>query len=85
MAESSSKTAVPTARSHDWLMWIALALAGIMLLADAYNWSHLDKWTARIGITLVYAAFALLISGGKTVGYLSSGIVAVSVVLTFLL
>ena len=86
MAQSSSKSAAaPSGRKHEWLMWVALALAGIMLLADAYNWNQLDKWTARLGITLVYSAFALLLTGGKTVGYLSSGIVAVAVLLTVLL
>ncbi len=86
VAQSNVKVAaVAKGRRHEWILWLALGIAGVMLLADAYNWTHLDKWTARLGITLIYSAFALLMTGGKTVGYLSSGIVVIALVATFLL
>jgi hypothetical protein len=68
-----------------WIAYIGLFLAGLILLADAYNMTQLDRWTARVGIALVYTAFALVIAKGRTSGTIGSVVVWVAVLLTLFL
>jgi TctA family transporter len=67
-----------------WLVYIALVLAGIMLLADAYYIAQLSKWTARIGIALIYSAIAMFVGNGRWPGHLAVVIVWLAVILTYI-
>ena len=67
-----------------WLVYIALVLAGIMLLSDAYYIAQLSKWTARVGIALIYSAIAMFVGNGRWPGHLAVVIVWLAVVLTYL-
>ena len=67
-----------------WLVYIALVLAGIMLLADAYYIAQLSKWTARIGIALIYSAIAMFVGNGRWPGHLAVVIVWLAVIITYL-
>ena len=67
-----------------WLVYIALVLAGIMLLGDAYYIAQLSKWTARIGIALIYSAIAMFIGNGRWPGHLAVVIVWLAVIITYL-
>jgi len=42
---SESSSAAP--KQPYWVVYIALLLAGILLLADAYDMPQLSRWTAR--------------------------------------
>jgi len=64
-----------------WLIYVALVLAGLLFLADAFGVSHLERWTARLGIALVYSAFALLVGNGRKVGYAATAIIWLPLVL----
>ena len=68
-----------------WLVYVALLIAGILLLADAYYIAHLSKWTARLGIGLIYSAVVLIVSRGRWAGNLALVIVWLAIVLTYIL
>ena len=67
-----------------WLVYGALVLAGFMLLADAYHFAHLSKWTARIGIALIYSAIAMFVGNGRWSGQLAVVIVWLAVIITYI-
>ncbi|MFQ5498067.1 MAG: hypothetical protein ACE5FH_00200 [Candidatus Zixiibacteriota bacterium] len=58
-----------------WLIYVAMLLAGVMVLAHSFGWTGLDRWTARLGIALVYSALALSAGRGKWVGSVATGII----------
>lgn len=68
-----------------WLIYGALILSGILLLADAYSVSSLRRWTARLGIAMLYTAVSLIVGNGRTVGFVATGIVWLALILTYLL
>lgn len=68
-------------RQSLWLVYVSLVIAGIMFLGDAYGLAQMDRWTARIGIALVWSAATLLIGNGRPVGYVATTITWVAVVL----
>ena len=65
-----------------WIAYIGLLIAGIILLADAYNFTQLHRWTARVGIALIYSAFALMLGKGQSSGVIGSLVVWAAVLLT---
>lgn len=67
MAKEDKKTLSDQHKQPYWLIYIALLIAGMLLLTDAYHIAHLNKWTARLGIALIYTAFAFLIGSGRWV------------------
>ena len=67
-----------------WLIYVALLLGGLLLLAHAFELSTLQKWTARLGIALVYSALALVVGNGRAPGYIAVVIVWLCVLLTYL-
>jgi len=73
-----------TAGEPYWLVWVALLLAGLLLLGDAYDISHLSKWTARLGIALVFSAVAMFVGSGRWAGNLAVVIIWLVVVLTYI-
>jgi len=73
-----------TANEPYWLVWVALLLAGLLLLADAYHVAHLAKWTARLGIALVFSAVAMFVGSGRWAGNLAVVIVWLAVLLTYI-
>ncbi|KAA3633421.1 MAG: hypothetical protein DWP97_09210 [Calditrichaeota bacterium] len=68
-----------------WLIYVSLALSGLVLLADAYSIYPLAKWTAKLGIALVYSAFALVVGNGRKSGYTAAAIIVVAVLATFVI
>ncbi len=73
------------ADQHYWIAYIGLFLAGLILLADAYNMTLLNRWTARVGIALIYTAFALVTAKGRVSGTIGSVVIWVAVLLTIFL
>ena len=68
-----------------WIMYVSLLLSGLILLGDAYDISHLARWTARVGLALVYSAVALIAGQGRASGIIATIIIWLSVLLTILL
>lgn len=66
-----------------WLIYISIFLAGLMLLADAFHATALQKISARLGVTLVISAFNLIIGRGKPAGYIATAIIVVALIITF--
>jgi len=66
-----------------WLIYVAIMIAGILLLAQAFGWIQLNKLTARLGIALIYSAIAMLVGQGRWAGNLATVIVWLGVALTY--
>ncbi len=69
----------------NWLIYTALLIAGILLLSDAYGIFHLTKWTARLGIGLIWSAIALLVDKGQWAGNVAVAVVWVAIIATALI
>ena len=67
-----------------WLIYISIFLAGLMLLADAFNFSGLHKISARLGVTLIVSALNLIIGRGQPAGYIATAILVIALIITFL-
>ena len=68
-----------------WMIYIAALLAGILLLADAANIEAGTRVTARLGIGLVYTAFAFIVGGARPSVYIGTTLLWLAIVLTFAL
>jgi len=69
-------------KNQDWLMYMSLLVGGLMLVADAYTWPHLEKWTARLGIAMIYSATALWIGKGNSSSLIGCAILWAAVLVT---
>ena len=67
-----------------WLIYIALLIGGALLIADASQFAPLQKVTAKLGIGMVYSAFALFVGNGRAAGYIATVIIWGAVLATFL-
>ena len=72
-------------KQHHWLIYIAAILSGFLLLADAANFAPATKITARLGIALLYTAFAFLFGKARPSAYIGTTLLWVAVVLTAVL
>ncbi len=76
-----TKTSKPSPkRKMLWLVYLALALSGLLIIGTEFNWPHIEKWTARTGLALVYSAFALSVSNGRKVGAIAAGIIWIAAI-----
>ena len=86
MSDEQQTSSKPKKRKQPlWLIYIALLLSGLLLLADAYDYSHLGRWTGRFGVVLVFSAVALVIGNGRQAGFVAVGIVWVAVIASYLI
>lgn len=65
-----------------WLIYLSLFLSGVLLIGNAFGLIHLMKWTLKLGIGLLYSAFALVIGNGRKSGYIGVAILWISITLT---
>lgn len=72
-------------KSIYWLIYLSLLLSGFLLVADAYDINHLNRWTAKFGISLIFTAITLLIGNGRKEGFTAAVLIWVSVIGTYLL
>jgi hypothetical protein len=66
-----------------WLVYLALALAGLLLIGDALNFHPLAKLTTRLGAGLIFAALALIMGKDSSVGVIATAIVWIAIIITF--
>jgi len=83
-AEPASKARPPSKKQPYWLVYFSFLLAGLVLLADAYNLAHLHWWTVKLGIALIYSALSLFIGNGRAAGFIAAAVVWLAVLATFL-
>lgn len=72
-------------KSMNWLIYLSLILSGILLLADAFDATYFNRMTARIGIGLLFTAFALIVGAGHKKTPIAIGILLASILTTFFL
>ncbi|MCX6830367.1 MAG: hypothetical protein NT002_13965 [candidate division Zixibacteria bacterium] len=65
-----------------WLIYLALIISGVLLMADAIHWHALTRLTVRLGVALIFTAIALFAGKDKPIGIISIGIVWLAVVIT---
>ena len=68
-----------------WPLWSGLLLAGVLLLAEAFGVAHLTKWTARLGIGLIYSAAVVIAAGGRWPAFTGVAAVWISIILCYIL
>jgi hypothetical protein len=81
-AGPASKARPPSKKQHYWLVYFSLLLAGLLLLADAFGYAHLQRWTVKLGIALIYSALSLFIGNGRAVGFIAAVVVWLAVLAT---
>jgi hypothetical protein len=83
---ASGTAAKPVAKKRSsWIMYVALILAGLILIAEAFGLATLNRWTAKIGIALLYTALAYLVGQDRVVATIGVVIVWAAVILTLVL
>jgi hypothetical protein len=70
-------------RPHHWLIYVSALLAGFLLLSDAVQYGPGIKISARLGVGLVYTAFAFIFVGTRPSSYIGSILLWIAVILTF--
>ena len=83
---SGSKNSSPSEKKpYYWLIYVAALLAGLLLIADAVSFRPVTKITARLGIALLYTAFAFIVGSTRASAIVGTVLVWLAVVLTLFL
>ena len=67
-----------------WMIYLGLAVAAILLLGDGLSIPHLERWTAKVGVALLFTVLFLLVCRSMTRAIIASGIIWLAVIATFL-
>jgi len=87
--DNKNKTATTTTviqkakKQPYWLIYVSIFLAGLILLADAFHVTALQKISARLGVTLIISALNLIIGRNTTAGYAATAIIVIALIITF--
>jgi len=68
-----------------WLLYLSLILSGLLLLADAFDATYFNRLTARLGIGLLFTAFAFIVGAGHKKAPISVGILWGAIIATYFL
>ncbi len=52
-------------KNLNWLIYLSLIISGLLLLADAFDVTYFNRWTAKLGISLLFTAFSFIIGAGQ--------------------
>ena len=83
-AKPASEAKPPSKKQPYWLVYFSLLLAGLVLLADAFDYSYLQRWTLKLGIALVYSALSLFIGNGRAAGFIATAVIWLAVLVTII-
>ncbi len=72
-----------TRKEPYWLLYTSILISGVVLLSDAVAYAPLEKITAKLGIGLLFTAFALIVGNGRKMGFAATGLIWAAVVATF--
>ncbi|MFH2048709.1 MAG: hypothetical protein ABIJ12_04610 [bacterium] len=78
-------TKQPIKKSSYWMIYTSLLIAAVVLLGDGLAISHLNKWTAKVGIALIFTVFFMLVCKNQTKAIIASLIIWVAVIATFVI
>ncbi len=82
-SQENQKTIKAKKKQPWWLVYTSLLLSGMLLLADAYDVTQLHRWTARLGVALVFSAIALIWARGRMPGKIAVAIIWIAVVISY--
>jgi len=68
-----------------WLVYVSAFLSGLVLLTDAIQYAPMQKVSARLGIALVFSAFALIVGRNNTPSVIAAALIWAAVIMTFVL
>jgi len=83
--ESNNPQTATIKKSSFWMIYTSLLIAAIILLGDGLAITHLNKWTAKVGIALLLTVFYLLICKNQTKAVIASVIIWAAVIATFVI
>lgn len=83
MTTTTEKRPAQAKQDHNWLIYGAGLLAGVLLLAEAFGYAPLQKLPARLGVALIYSALAMFVAKGKAAGIIATILLWAAVVVTF--
>ena len=66
-----------------WLIYVSLVLSGLILIGNALEIRFFTKLTARLGIAVIFSAFALLVGKDRPSGIIATAIIWIAVLITF--
>ena len=72
-----------TKKQPYWLIYVSIFLAGLILLADAFHVTALQKVSARLGVTLVISALNLIVGRNTAAGYIATTVIVLALIITF--
>jgi hypothetical protein len=67
-----------------WVLYLALIIAGILLLADALHIGFLTRLSVRLGLGFIFSAIALIAGRDKPLPIISIAVVWLSIVITIM-
>ncbi len=83
---SESGSGAPAKKPQAYgLIYLALLLAGILMLAHAAGYHPLQRVPAKLAVGLLYSALALFIGNGRPAGFIGTAIIWVAIIITFLI
>ena len=82
---SNSQTEEPKKKSFFWMFYMSLLISAILLLGDGLAITHLEKWTAKVGVALLFSVFFLLVCKNQTKAIIASAIIWIAVIATFVI
>jgi hypothetical protein len=85
MENETNNTELEPVKKMYWLIYISLIISGILLLGSALGSILLTKLTAKLGVGLLYSAFALIIGNGRQSGFIAVAILWVSIIITIII
>ncbi len=83
--ESNNPQTATIKKSSFWMIYTSLLIAAIILLGDGLAITHLNKWTAKVGLALLLTVFYLLICKNQTKAVIASVIIWAAVIATFVI
>lgn len=72
-------------KSLNWLIYLSLIIAGSLFLADAFDVTYLNRWTARAGVGLIFTAFSFIVGAGHQKAPIAIGILWGSILAIYFL
>lgn len=53
---------VKSSKATYWMIYLGLLVAAIVLIGDGLSISHLERWTGRVGIGVLFMTLVLIAS-----------------------
>ncbi len=83
MPATTEKTSAKAKQDYNWLIYGAGLLAGVLLLAESFEFAPLQKVPARLGIALIYSALAMFVAKGRSPAIIATVLIWAAVIVTF--